>query len=90
MIHQSTKQHHGRKCNIKEGNVIEIEKAIHQSRKCNIKIENVIKVENATSISLSLSAKKNKKGQNTEVMKFNSRQLIHYLKIENAALKWIT
>ena len=62
--------------------------AIHQSRKCNIKIENVIKVENAPSM-LSLSAKKNKKGQNTEVMKFNSRQFIHYLTIENAALTWM-
>ena len=35
-------QHQGRKCKIKEGNVIKIENAIHQSRKCNIKIENVI------------------------------------------------
>ena len=75
-------QHQRRKC--------------HQDKKCYVenatscKIENVIKVENAISISLSLSAKKNKKGQNTEVMKFNSRQLIHHLKIENAALKWIT
>ena len=34
-----------------------------------------------------LSAKKNIKGQNTEVMKFNSRQLIHRLKIEIVALK---
>ena len=57
---------------------------------------NVIKVENATlrwkmqHQCLSLSAEKNKKGQNTEVRKFSSRQLIHYLKIENAALKCIT
>ena len=36
---------------------------------------------------VSLSAKKNKKGQNTEVMKLNSRQLIYNLKIEIAALK---
>ena len=34
--------------------------------------------------------KKSRKGQNTEVIKFNSRQLIHCLKIENAALKWTT
>ena len=31
---------------------------------------------------LPLSAKKNKKEQNTEVMKFNSRQFIHYLKVD--------
>ena len=62
---------------------------LHQSRKCNIKIENVIKVENATSMFIT-QCKKNKKEQNTEVMKFNSRQLIHYFKIENAALKCIT
>ena len=89
MIHQSRKEHQGRDCNIKEGNVIKIENAIHQSRKCNIKIENVIKVENATSMFIT-QWYKNKKGQNTEVMKFNSRQLIRYLKIENAALKCIT
>jgi len=40
---------------------------------------------------VSLSAKKNKKQQSTEVMKFNSRQLIQHLKIAIAALKvaWI-
>jgi len=48
MIHQSRKQHQGRKCNIKEGNVIKIKNAVNQSRKCNIKIENVIKAENTT------------------------------------------
>ena len=32
--------------------------------------------------------KENKKGQNTKVMKFNSRPLIHYLKTETAAVKW--
>ena len=63
-----------------------------------IKVENVIKVENATQDRkchqgrllrqcASLSAKKNKKGQNTEVMKLNSRQLIHNLKTEIVALK---
>ena len=35
---------------------------------------------------VSLSAKKNKKQQSTEVMKFNSRQLIQHLKIAIAAL----
>ena len=55
MTHQSRKQRHGRKCNIKEGNVTKIENAIHQSRKCNIKIENVIKVENATSMFITQS-----------------------------------
>ena len=50
MIHQSRKQHQGRKCNIKVGNVIKVETAIHQIRKCNIKIENVIKVENTSSM----------------------------------------
>ena len=33
------------------------------------------------------SAKKNIKGQNRGLMKFNSRQLIHCLKIEIVALK---
>ena len=36
---------------------------------------------------VSLSAKKNKKEQNTEVMKLNPRQLIQNLQIEIAALK---
>ena len=36
---------------------------------------------------VSLSAKKNKKERNTEVMKLNPRQLIQNLKIEIAALK---
>ena len=35
---------------------------------------------------VSLSAKKNKKQQSTEVMKFNSRQLMQLLKIANVAL----
>ena len=46
-----------------------------------------MKVENATSMCTRSSAKKNIKGQNTGVMKFNSRQLIHSLKIDFVALK---
>ena len=53
----------------------------HQARKCNMKKENFIKIENCSSM-CSLSAKKNRKGQNTEVMEFNSKQLIHYLKVK--------
>ena len=34
-----------------------------------------------------IQGKRNKKKNNTEVMKFNSRQLTRYLKIEIAALK---
>ena len=52
MMYHSRKQHQGRKCNIKVGNVIKVENAIHQIRKCNIKIENVIKVENTSSMSI--------------------------------------
>ena len=33
--------------------------------------------------------RKIEKAQNTEVMKFNSKQLIHYLKVEIAALEWM-
>ena len=46
----------------------------------NINIEDVIKVENATSMCNIFSAKKNAKGQNKRVVKFNSRQLIYCLK----------
>lgn len=49
-------------------------------------VENVIKVENASSI-CTIQCKKNVKGQNSEVMKFNLRQLILSIRIEIAALK---
>ena len=60
MIHQNRKQHQGRKCNTKVGNVNKVENAIHQIRKYNIKIENVIKVENTTSLCITQCKEKYK------------------------------
>ena len=63
-----------------------------QSRKYNIEVENVTKIENVTvNVNDGINAYHllhgKKKEKNAEVMKFNSRQLIRYLKIEIAALK---
>ena len=58
----------------------------HQSRKYNIEVENVTKIENVTSTRI-IHSKEKKRKKNADVMKFNSRQLIRYLKIEIAALK---
>ena len=46
----------------------------HQGRKCNINVYHLVQ-------------RKTKKQQSTEVMKFNSGQLIQHRKIETAALK---
>mgnify|MGYP000241223452 CR=1 FL=1 len=82
MQHQGRKCHQDRKCNARQNMNVTL-----TYRKCNIKIEDVIKVESATSMCNIFSAKKNIKGQNTGVMKFNSRQLIHCLKIEILAFE---
>ena len=57
--------------------------------KCNIEVENATIRQRMSSTSMCniFSAKKNIKGQNTRVMTFNSRQLIHGPKIEIVALK---
>ena len=58
-----------------------------ENRKCNNKVENFFKVYINCDQCVSFSAKKNRKGETSVVMEFNSRQLIHYLKIEIASLK---
>ena len=98
MLHQrkkvalSRKCYKGRKYYIMVESVIKIETATSKYEmllveNATYKIEDVIKVENATSMCNIFSAKKNIKGQNTGMMKFSSRQLIHSLKIEIVASK---
>ena len=75
MLHHGRKFHRGRKWHI------EVE-----GRKCLQGIYCYVNINCDQCVSF--NAKKNRKGQNSLVMEFNSRQLIHYLKIEIASLKW--